>query len=533
MKNRQALDPNTSRTAGQGAPLSGRENPLSAAPTAIVDPNLPQDGLLSAVDLGSNSFHLIVARLVDGHLSVVDRLREPVRLAGGLGPDKQIDASSKGRALECLQRFGQRLRDFAPGSVRAVGTNTLRSARNGEVFRREAETVLGHRIEVIDGREEARLIYLGVAHALGGDRHRRLVVDIGGGSTELIVGEGFDPLFRESLFMGCVSLTASHFGGGKIDKRRMREAELAARIELEPLKARIRGAWWERAVGASGTVRAVARLLRAAGWCEHGISREGLRRLRKALIAFPNLDSVNLEGLRPERKPVLLGGVACLWAVFDELDIETMEVSDMALREGLLYDLHGRINHEDVRERTLRGLAETYRPDRGQANRVTQTALSLLAQVAEGWNLAGAETKSQLRWAAQIHEIGAAVSHNQHHKHGGYLLEHSDMAGFSNQEKATLAALVRGHRRKFPSFVFADLPDSLRTARMCRLLRIAVVLHRGRADLELPEIEVQTAGDRMRLDFAEAWLDDHPLTRADLEQEAQFLATEGLGLEFA
>lgn len=493
----------------------------------------PSGGLLAAVDLGSNSFHLIVARLVDGHLAVVDRLREPVRLAGGLADDKNLTVEAREQALQCLSRFGQRLRGFDASTVRAVGTNTLRSARNGEEFRRQAESKLGHRIEVIAGREEARLIYLGVAHALGGDRHRRLVVDIGGGSTEFIIGEGFDSLFRESLFMGCVGLTAAHFGNGYIDAERMHAAELAARLEIEPLKARIKGAWWERAVGASGTVRAVARLVRENGWSDDRITRESLLQLRSRLLAFKHIDQVRLDGLKADRRPVLLGGVACLWAVFDELGIESMEVSEMALREGLLYDLHGRIHHEDVRERTLRGLLKTYRPETAQANRVTQTALGLLYQVEEAWSLDDGESVSQLRWAAQLHELGTAVSHNQHHKHGAYLLRHADLAGFSNQEKVLMAALVRGHRRKFPAFVFDEFPAPERAARLCRVLRLAVVLHRGRTELPLPALQVSVDGPEMHLEFPPGWLEDHPLTRADLQQEACFLATAGLALVYA
>ena len=507
--------------------------PDSPGPLQSVAPfGASREDVFAAVDLGSNSFHLIVAQPQNGQMLVVDRLRETVRLAGGLGEDKRLSEDVQLRALDCLQRFGQRLRNFSPGAVRVVGTNALRIARNGEAFRRRAEYTLGHRVEVIAGREEARLIYLGVAHSLGGDRHRRLVVDIGGGSTEFIVGEGFDPLFRESLYMGCVGLSAKFFPGGRIDRASMRSAELAARVELEPIKSRISAGWWEEAVGSSGTVKSIAKILREAGWSDGDITRDGLRRLRELLIAAGSIDAVKFQSLRAERRPVLVGGLACLWAVFDELGVETLGVSDMALREGLLYDLHGRIHHEDVRERTLRGLVETYKIDAGQANRVGRTALALLSDVASHWDLEDAEAQSMLRWAAQLHEIGLAVSHNQYHKHGAYLLANGDMAGFSNQEQAVLASLVRGHRRKFPKQVFEDLPDPQRASRLCRLLRIAVVIHRGRTDSGAPPIEVHPTGNALEVQFPPNWLEEYPLTRADLQVEASVQGATGHKLTY-
>lgn len=489
---------------------------------------------LAAVDLGSNSFHLVVARIEAGSLHVIDRLREPVRLAAGLDERRLLREEAIARGLECLTRFGQRVRDMPGGSVRAVGTNTLRAARNGEAFRLAAELALGHRIEVIAGREEARLIYLGVAHALAGDRRRRLVVDIGGGSTECIIGEGFEPLHRESLYMGCVSMTGAHFADGRIDKPRFKAAELAARVELEPVEARFRAAGWESAVGCSGTVRAIEGVVKAAGWSEEGISRAGLRKLRKALMETGSLDALSFKDLREDRKPVFPGGVAVLCAVFDALGIEHMQVSDMALREGLMLDLLGRIRNEDPRAQTVRALAERYSVEWAQAARVRDTALVCLVQVAQSWELTGEDEAELLGWAAELHEIGLAVSHNQYHKHGGYLLQNADMAGFSRQEQARLAALVRGHRRKFPLEVLDALPQPYATQvrRLCVLLRLAAVLHRSRLDAALPEFRLEARDTRLRIVFPPEWLDAHPLTRADLEQERVWLAAGGMTLEF-
>ncbi|MCY4220042.1 MAG: exopolyphosphatase [Thiotrichales bacterium] len=504
------------------------------APATVGDPP-PVPEPLAAIDLGSNSFHLVIGKVVDGHLDIVDRLREPVRLAAGLDDRKRLGREAAENALACLRRFAQRLRGMPEHAVRAVGTNTLRSARNGEVFRREAERVLGHSIEVIAGREEARLIYLGVAHALAGRGEPRLVIDIGGGSTECIIGRGFTPTHRESLYMGCVSMSRRFFPDGRIDKHSMKRAVLASRVELEPIERRYRDAGWRSAVGASGTVRAIAAIARAAGWCEHGVDRGALRRIRRALVRAGHVDAIKLRELREDRRPVLPGGVAVLSAVLDALDIEYLDVSEMALREGLLFDLIGRIRHEDVRDATVERRIERYRIDAAQGARVVVTALALHRQVAASWEIEGEDAGQMLGWAARLHEAGLFVSHHQYHKHGAYLLANGDMSGFSRQAQSMLAALVRGHRRKFPVSVFEQLdpPEACRARRLCLLLRLAVVLNRSRADAFVPGVAALAKGESLSVAFPPGWLDAHPLTRADLEQEQAYLAPAGMGLTFA
>ena len=508
--------------------------PRTHAPAAVTAlPPVPEQ--LAAIDLGSNSFHLVIGTVVDGHLDVVDRLREPVRLASGLDDHKRLDRDAIERAHACLRRFGQRLRGMPEHAVRAVGTNTLRSARNGEAFRREAERVLGHSVEVIAGREEARLIYLGVAHALAGNGERRLVIDIGGGSTECIIGSGFTPVHRESLYMGCVGISRRFFPEGRIDKHSMKRAVLAARVEFEPIERRYRDAGWGSAVGSSGTIKAIAAIARAAGWCEHGVDRSALRRLRRELVRARHIDAVKLRELRDDRRPVLPGGVAVLSAALDALDVEHLDVSEMALREGLLFDLIGRIRHEDVRDATVERRIERYRIDAAQGERVAVTALALHRQVAAAWRFEGEDVEQLLGWAARLHEAGLFVSHNQYHKHGAYLLANGDMSGFSRQAQSVLAALVRGHRRKFPSSVFEQLVpgEARRARRLCVLLRLAVVLNRSRADDFLPGVAAIARGEALAVAFPPGWLDAHPLTRADLEQEQAYLADAGMGLRFA
>lgn len=487
---------------------------------------------VAAIDLGSNSFHMVVARVEGTGLKVMDRLREPVRLAAGLGGNKRLTPEAMERALACLERFGQRVRELPPGSVRAVGTNTLRKAKDRRGFLAAAGRALGHDVEVVSGYEEARLIYLGVAHSLADDEDRRLVMDIGGGSTELIIGERFAPRLMESLHMGCVSVTQEFFADGAITAKRMARAELAAQRELEPVAERFRELGWSGAVGASGTIRAIDRTLRENGWSDGAIGPDGLERLRKALIAAGHVDRLNLKGLGGERAQVIPGGFAVLSGAFRQLDLERLDAADGALREGLLYDLLGRIRHEDVRSASVVGLARRYHADAAQAARVETTAGYLLAQVADDWGLQGQARGRILAWAAQLHEVGLDISHSQYHKHGAYIVGWSDLAGFSRDEQQVLATLVRAHRRKFPLGQFRDLPGGWADTamRLAVLLRLAVVLHRGRSPNPLPAVTLRARESELALAFPAGWLDRHPLARADLEEEAAYLANAGFAL---
>lgn len=495
-----------------------------------------QSSMVAAVDLGSNSFHMVVARPVSGNINVMDRLREPVRLASGLDADNELTAEARQRALACLERFGQRLRDMPQGSVRAVGTNTLRKAHNSDEFLEAAAAALGHPIEVIAGVEEARLIYLGVSHTLPDEAGKRFVMDIGGGSTELIIGERFEPIYMESLYMGCVSLSQSCFADGVITAKAFQRALIAAGQELQPVEQIYRRLGWNSAVGSSGTIRTTRDVVRAMGWSDSGITLDSLKRLREAMIDAGHVNKLgSLQGLPAERATVFPGGVAILLATFEALRIERMQVSDGALREGLLYDLLGRIRHEDVRGRTIAALSERYHVDETQARRVTQSAKLILRQVASAWKLDSDNAENLLIWAAQLHEIGLAVAHSGYHKHGAYLLEFSDLPGFSRQEQRMLAVLVRVHRRKFASSVFKALPPVQRDMmlRLALVLRLAVLLHRSRLDDALPAFSIKAGNKSLALTFADGWLEQHPLTQADLAQEAEMLKASKIKLSFA
>jgi exopolyphosphatase/guanosine-5'-triphosphate,3'-diphosphate pyrophosphatase len=489
---------------------------------------------VAGVDLGSNSFHMIVARIENGQPQVIDRIKEMVQLGAGLDDKKRLEDDARARALDCLGRFGQRLRALPRGAVRAVGTNTLRQLRDGDDFLRAAESALGHPVEVISGHEEARLIYLGVAHGLAG-QETRLVVDIGGGSTELIIGEGFEPHRMESLHMGCVSMSRRFFPKGRITERAMKDAVIGGRLEVRPVQAHFNQDQWQTAIGSSGTVKAIRDIVHAAGWCDDGISRGSLKKLRRMIVDAGHTEKLEAEGLAAERRAVLPGGVAVLSAVFKALDIDGMRVSDEALREGLLYELLGYIRHEDVRDRTVDSLCKRYGIDERQAKRVEISAAALLGQVARSWDLTAPEHAELLSWAARLHEIGLTVSHSSFHKHGAYLVANSDLSGFSRQQQSVLAALIRGHRRRFPREVFDALPERLRQCgeRLCVLLRLAALMHRGRSAIGKPMLYLEAKQDVLRARFPEDWLVKRPLTREELEQEARYLKAAGYKLKFS
>lgn len=491
--------------------------------------------LAAAVDLGSNSFHMVVARLVQDELAIVDRLRDRVALAAGLDAKKRLDPEVQERAIATLRRFGERLREMSPGQVRAVGTSALRVARNAREFMDRAEEALGHRIEIVSGSEEARLIYLGVAHDLSDDAGRRLVVDIGGGSTECILGERFEPLRTDSLHMGCVNWSRRFFEDGRVSRDKMRAARLAAGLEVQTLERAYRRLGWDECVGASGTILAVDEILRLNGWSEGGITEKGLRKLRKRLVELEHYDTFpTIQGVAPERAPVIAGGVAILTALFEGLAIERMGTSQGALREGVLYDLLGRIRHEDVRDRTTRRFMERYAVDQEQSGRVRRLALGLFAGAYEGFELDRTTGERFLTWAAKLHEIGISIAYGGYHHHGAYIVGHAEMPGFSREDQLVLAALIEGQRRKFPPPRILDFtPTTQRTVlRLCLLLRLAVLLARSRAEAALPRVAIEARKSGYALTFPDGWLAERPLVLADLGQERERLAESGFEIEF-
>lgn len=478
---------------------------------------------------------MIVCSLKDGKLQIQDRIREMVRLASGLDKNDTLDSETQARALACLEKFGQRVRNFPPGSVRAVGTNTLRIATNAQEFLSKAEQALNHPIDIISGIEEARLIYLGVAYSLGGNGGTRLVMDIGGGSTEYILGSGNAPHEKESLHMGCVTLSNLFFKNGKLSKNAFAQAVLFAEQQLEPFQQTFRRNKWDKAIGASGTLRAIDKVLKLKNWSKNGITLEGLEQLAAHIGRCNHVDDLKLPDLNPERLPVFPGGVAIVYATFKILGIDQMIVSDGALREGLIQDLMGRIFDDDIRAATVHNWAERYHTDKPHAARVKQTIAYMLPQLSNTTPIDNDTITQYLDWAADLHEIGRDIAHSGYHKHSAYIIENGDLAGFSRQDQILLATLVRTHRRKFVRSLFANLPAPWTELApyLSIILRIAVLLRRNRFDADLPEFRIAIEKSKVRLTFPQNWLDESPLTHADLQQEADYLKQGGFKLDFS
>jgi exopolyphosphatase/guanosine-5'-triphosphate,3'-diphosphate pyrophosphatase len=478
----------------------------------------------AAIDLGSNSFHLVVARQEQPTLTVIDRERDMVRLSAGLDKKGLLTDEASERALSCLARFGERLRGLNSDNVRVVGTNALRMANNSRQFIARAEQAIGFSIEIISGVEEARLVYIGAAQTLQDDRGRRMVVDIGGGSTEIVVGDQSEPIYLESFHMGCVSTSERYFKEGLYTEKGMRRAILRAQLEMEPHIAALKSLGAEDIIGTSGTARAINNVLRENGWSETGITRAGLDKLGQQIVKAGKVGKLKLSGLSVERRPVFAGGVAVMTAIFNALELDIMRVSEGALREGVLHDLIGRELFEDRRDVTVLELMKRHHIDLDQGQRVRETVLTLYRQI-KPHDLLKRERRL-LGWAAQLYEIGLMIAHSQHHLHGGYVLENMDLPGFSRQEQGALSIMVRLHRRKYLPELIEDSvygrSDALSI--ITRLLRLAVVLNRGRLPEEMPPLQLSLESVQvMILEIPADWLESHPLTAADLEQEFYLL----------
>jgi exopolyphosphatase/guanosine-5'-triphosphate,3'-diphosphate pyrophosphatase len=508
----------------------------AANPTtpALGDNTTPE--VLAAVDLGSNSFHMVVGELRHGQLTIIDRLKETVRLSEGLVDGGALTSAAKQRALECLSRFGERLRDMHASSVRTAGTSALRRAADSGAFLVEAEKALGHPIEVISGIEEARLIYAGVSHSMPPNEGFRLVLDIGGGSTELILGEGDKPKALESLHMGCVLMTERYFSGGRITKENMDAARLTARLKLRPVKAFFRDAAAIEAVGTSGTIISTEAVALHLGIIEsNDLTPDSLEKLIDRVLEFDHIDDLSLGGLSDRRAQVWPGGLAILVELLEVLRIKRLKVSDGALREGLLYDHLGRLQHEDARERSVQALGHRYNVDQGQSERVAETSGQLLKQVASAWGLNSDRAANVIVWAGRLHEIGLDISHSNFQKHGAYIAENADLPGFPRSEQRLLSYLIAAQRSSFEKSRLRSLPSQWRVSalRLAILLRLAVLLNRSRSAVDLTGIRATADKGELRLKFPDGWLEANPLTIADLEREQAFLAAIGYQLEFS
>lgn len=477
-----------------------------------------QDGTrLAAVDLGSNSFRLEIGRLDHGLIHRTEYLKETVRQGGGLDAQGRLSPQAMQRGWDCLARFGERLAGFKRQQVRAVATQTLREARNREEFLARGRELLGFPIDIIPGGEEARLIYQGVAHLLPQSEERRLVVDIGGRSTEMILGQGLHARQMNSWPVGSVTWSLAHFPDGQFTTRAFKAAEVAAKAVLEEAWPAFSDRHWDQAYGSSGTANAVAEVLGSLGWPAGCITREGLDWLLERLLKSQSADRLKMDGLKDERRAVLGGGVSVLRAVFDLLDIQTMQAAQGALRHGALYDLLEREHSEtDLRGRTVERLRHRFGVDLVQADRVCRVARQLLGMAPPAVD-DYPRLERKLAWAAQLHEIGSHISHENHHKHGAYILDHVDAPGFALEELHRLSLLVLGHRGKLKRLE-AELSDAV-FARQLLALRLGVILAHARRDPDMKGVLLISDSSGMSLHLRAGWSDSYPQSMHLLREE--------------
>lgn len=493
---------------------------------------IEQSKYIAAIDLGSNSFHMVITKEdANGNLSIVDKVREMVRLGAGLDAQGSLSITTQKLALECLDRFKQRLKMIPTERIRAVGTNTFRAAKNSADFLRHAEQALGHPISIISGHEEARLVYLGAAFDLSVSKQQRLVVDIGGGSTELIIGKEFKPFAMDSLYMGCVSLTQEFFPDGVITAIKMNKAERLVKRELETVLRKYRKIGWSEVVGTSGTIKAIDKLGRELGINQDWISSESLETIFEWLLSRKTSDCLNL--VSDQRRPVFVGGFMILNTIFKELSIGKMEISEGALREGVAYELVGRLHDRDSRFAGVSALLDRFHPDMEQVQRVKNLCLIFLSQAEINWELTDSIDRKLLQWASDLHELGVAISYSHYHFHSAYIVENSDIDGFSRQVQKSLAFMLRNSRQKPEPFDKNWMSPELclKIFRLTILLRLSITIFRGRFDVDLEEIYLEPSGNSLVVNVPTKWADAHPLTLFDLEMEKNYLSDLNFSLE--
>lgn len=484
--------------------------------------------VVAAVDLGSNSFRLQIARVANGSLLPLDTIKETVRLGAGLNAEKYLSEAAQERAVEALSRFAERLQGLPPEAVRAVATHTFRVATNIAEFLPKAEAALGFPIETIAGQEEARLIFVGAAHSLPATKESRLVVDIGGGSTEFIIGNRFRPVRAESKQLGCVTWSQRFFADGKITPDRLAAAELAARERLLPMVKDFRAGLWERAFGSSGTARSLCDMLELNDLSTSGITLKGLTRLRQLLLDAKHVDKVHLNGLRSDRRPVLPGGFAIMAAVFDMLGIEQMGMADGALREGVLHDLLERHTKKDIREHSVPQFQRRYHVDMAQAARVATLSTRLFDLLEPEITPARTDLARHLAMAAQLHEVGLSISHVSYRRHSAYILQHADIPGFSRREQDLMSKLVFAHRGRLTKAILDEFSREERGGLAC--LRLGVMFCRARQDDTPPIRAFSRNGMVYRLELEPGWLDSRPLTSHVLAEEIRLWQEIGVVL---
>ncbi|STZ75984.1 exopolyphosphatase [Bergeriella denitrificans] len=492
---------------------------------------VPQAPLLASVDLGSNSFRLQICANNNGQLKVIDSFKQMVRFAAGLDENKILSEESQARALDCLAKFGERLSGFSPEQVRVVATNTFRVAKNINQFIPKAEAALGFPIEVIAGREEARLIYTGVVHTLPPNGDKMLVIDIGGGSTEFVIGSDLKPIHTESLPLGCVTYSLRFFRD-KISAKDFQAAISAARNEIQRISKMMRKTSWDFAIGTSGSAKSIRDVLAAEYPQPADITYEGMKKLAERIVAGGSVKKAKFENLKAERVEVFAGGLAVMMAAFEELGIQKMTVTEAALRDGVFYDLIGRQLNEDMREQTTAEFQKRYHVSLNQADRVAETAQKFMESLCLARNVPVqdlATWQQFLSWAGRLHEIGTDIAHTGYHKHSAYILENADMPGFSRKEQSMVSQLVLGHRGDVKKMTDIVGRNEMQWYAILSL-RLAALFCRARTRLALPalmQLRSDSAGAGFVLRIDGAWLEAHPLIADALAYEsAQWQKTD-------
>jgi exopolyphosphatase/guanosine-5'-triphosphate,3'-diphosphate pyrophosphatase len=500
--------------------------------TALQSHELAEGDLVAAVDLGSNSFHMVVARYVLGQLRIIDRIKEHIYLAEGLDAEKNLSQVAEQRALKCLAQFGQRLAYVKPNNVRIVATNTLRKMRQPELFVEKAELCLGHRIEIIAGREEARLIYLGVAHDKPPKKGNRLVIDIGGGSTEFVIGKGFRVLEKESLQLGCIANIKRFFPDKKLTAKKWQQAKTQISVDMQPFILKFKSLHWKEVYGSSGTIKALSDMAIAKQLSDGTLTLQVLRELSREMVNFGNINTIRWTQISASRRKSIAGGLLTLETAFEALDIQSMQTSDFALREGVLFDILGRTQEHDSRIDSVNALQSRYFIDKIQAERIEHYALGLFDQVKKYWQLTAFDREA-LAWACKLHEIGLSVSHSHHHHHGAYLIEHSDISGFSKTEQQLIAIIIRNQRRSISLKSLMSMTETraVNALRCILLLRLSVLFYRSHTYKRIPKLKLKVARAKLSLIISKKWLAKHPLTKSDLESERQYLKVAEIGLD--
>lgn len=473
----------------------------------------------AAVDLGSNSFHMVVVHVVNGSVQIIGKVKQKVRLAAGLDDTMTLDDVSMERGWQCLHTFSERLQDIPPSNIKVVATATLRLATNAHVFIQRAEEILQHKLDVISGEEEARQIYLGVAYT-SANQGNTLVIDIGGASTEIIIGNDMQPIHLKSLDMGCVTFMERYFPGGTITQQNFAQAKQAARGMLDEVAEAFLCFDWHNCLGASGTPQAITEILVAQGISD-AIRLDYLRDLEAQCIACGNVNALDITGLEANRKPIFPSGLAILISLFERLHIRHMNISGGALREGLIYGMLDNLQENDRRKQTLNQTVSRYHIDKPHAEAVRGLAISLCHQLCAQQNICHLDTEAVLGAAAMLHEIGLHIEYKKYHDHGAYILSHIDLPGFTRLQRTAIRDLIGLHRLTIEPGCFDNYHDDVKPMLegLLRILRIAVVLCLRRQNKHIPEVKLAVEGSKWTLTFPAGWLKAHPLINAEMANE--------------